>query len=87
MCTLNYFIMNKIIQLEFQELVSYDHSDTIHCHEHKNHHISRSKHLNDPSLVPSPSYTKREKGSGERDHTTVSLWNRNTIIGVLVCVK
>ena len=37
------------------------------------------------SLVPSPSYTKREKGSGEKGRTTVSL--RNAIIGVLVCVK
>ena len=38
-----------------------------------------------PSLVPSLSYAKREKGSGEKGHTTMSLWN--AIIGVLVCVK
>ena len=37
------------------------------------------------SLVPSPSYAKREKGSGEKGRTTVSLWN--AINGVLVCVK
>ena len=27
---------------------------------------------NHPSLVPSPSYTKREKGSGEKGRTTMS---------------
>ena len=37
------------------------------------------------SLVPSPSYAKREKRSGEKGRTTVSLWN--AINGVLVCVK
>ena len=26
-------------------------------------------------LVPSPSYAKREKESGEKGRTTVSLWN------------
>ena len=41
--------------------------------------------MDDPSLVFSPSYTKGEKGSGEKGRTTVSLWN--AIIGVLVCVK
>ena len=41
--------------------------------------------LANPSLMPSPSYAKREKGSGEKGHTTVSLWN--AIIGILVCVK
>ena len=37
------------------------------------------------SLVPSLSYTKREKGSGEKGGITVSI--RNAIIGILVCIR
>ena len=37
------------------------------------------------SLMPSPSCAEREKGSGEKSRTTISL--RNAIIGILVCVK